>query len=63
MVQVGLKDSSRNFTWGYGMDFVRYPHLILLISGRTFKFTVALKTFENQSAAGSGDHAPHVGAW
>ena len=31
--------------------------------GRTFKNTVVLKkTFENQIAAGSGDHAPHVGA-
>ena len=27
------------------MDFVRYLHLILLISGRTFKFTVAIKNF------------------
>ena len=30
---------------GYGMDFVTYPHLILLISGQMFKVTVAQEIF------------------
>ena len=45
VVELGLKDSSRNFIWGCGMSFVSYPHLILLTSGQTFKVTVALKKF------------------
>ena len=42
---IGLLDSSRDFTWGYGMNFVSYPHLILLISGQTFEVTVAHEKF------------------
>ena len=40
-----LLDSSRDFTWGYGMNFVSYSHLILLISGQTLSVTVAPKKF------------------
>ena len=43
MVQLTLKDLSHNYTRGYGMDFVSYPHLILLISGQIFEIIVALK--------------------
>ena len=39
IVQLDLKDSSHNYTRGYGMSFISYPHLILLISGQTFKIT------------------------
>ena len=42
---IGLLDSSRDFTRGYGMNFVSYPHLILLISGQTFEVTVARENF------------------
>ena len=39
------KDSSRNYTGGYGMSFVSYSHLVLLISGQMFEVTVVLKLF------------------
>ena len=45
MVQLGLKDSSRNYTPGYGIGFVSYLHLTLLISDQMFKVTVAHKIF------------------
>ena len=32
---------------GYGMGFVSYSHLILLISGQIFEITVVLKLFWN----------------
>ena len=41
IVQLDLKDSSHNYTRGYEMSFISYPHLILLISGQTFKVTAA----------------------
>ena len=43
MVQLGLKDSSRNCTQGYRMDFASYLHLIFLIIGQTFEVIVAIK--------------------
>ena len=43
IVQLCLNDSSRNYTWDCGMDFVSYSHLIFLISGQTFEFTVVLE--------------------
>ena len=43
IVQLDLKDSSHNYTRGYEMSFISYPHLILLISGQTLSVTVALK--------------------
>ena len=45
MIQLGLKDSSRNYTRGYRMSFVSYRYLLLLISGQTFEVTVALFFF------------------
>ena len=30
---------------GYGMSFVSYPHLMLLINGQTLKVTVVLNVF------------------
>ena len=45
MVKLGLKDSSRNYTRGYGMGFGSYPYLVLLISGQMFEVTVVLKKF------------------
>ena len=43
IVQLGSLDSSRDFARGFGMDFVSYSHLILLISGQTIEVTVANK--------------------
>ena len=45
MVQLGLKDLSRDITRVCGMSFVSYSHLILLISGQTFEVTVVHKKF------------------
>ena len=45
IVQLDLKDSSHNYTQGYGMSFISYPHLILLISGQTFEITAGPKFF------------------
>ena len=51
MVQLGLKDLSRNLIRSCGMSFVGYPHLILLISGQTFEVTVALEKFSELNEA------------
>ena len=51
MIQLGLKDSSRNYTRGYRMSFVSYRYLLLLISGQTFEVTVVLKFFWNLNKA------------
>jgi len=37
MVQLSLKDLSHNYTRGYGMGFISYLYLILLISGQPFE--------------------------
>ena len=42
-VQLGLKIRLTITPEDYGMSFVRYSYLISLISGRTFKDTVAQK--------------------
>ena len=44
------KDSSRNYTRGYGIGFVSYSHLVLLISGQMFEVTVALEFFDLNTA-------------
>ena len=51
IVQLDLKDSSHNYTRGYGMSFISYPHLILLISGQTFEITAGPNFFWNLNIA------------
>ena len=51
IVQLDLKDSSHNYTRGYGMSFISYPHLILLISRQTFKITAGPNFFWNLNIA------------
>ena len=45
MIRLGLKDLSHNYTRGYGMSFVIYPHLMLLINDQTFEATIGLQNF------------------
>ena len=43
MIELGLKDSSCNYTRGYVMSFVLFTfNLIHLISGQTFEVTVVV---------------------
>ena len=42
---IRLKNSSHNYTRGYGMSFISYSHLILLISGQTFEITAGPNFF------------------